>query len=624
MIGVLEPATGHRQVHPRRLEDGGDEVGDPAFRTVLLGVVRPVPRCVPQGEQPGPRRNAQRRPGEPRLRSPLRRVAVPAKGLVQLTTIVEAERPVVPGAKFDVERVRRLRLPFGLAQELSRDLDVAPDVGDHALDGECRRVRGFGACRLRRLGRHPCAALGVVEAADPAQHLGARGEHPGLLPARLAVGDQVPRLVDGLDGLVVGALQRHQCLGEPAPDRRLPRGGAPVHAAHPFPRERDRALGFSRPRGQLRGRQQQRDLVAVPRSLLGPHRVPDLQSLLHVPQRRAGSAEFFRLVRRAHQRGQRRRQVPATQTVIGEPGIATPMRRQCADAGRVRGVHAGPFARQQVVVHGLPQQRVPEPVMTVIDHEDVVMDGLPQRLLHVDRPDSCHLGDGRVRHVRARHRHRAQHPPRLLREAFQPRQQHIGEAVRHVVGRRSRGQHLLGEERVALAAAHEPVEHIGRQWPVRERRQERPGLVVGHRRDVHSLDGRRARQLRQQWPQRVPPVHLLGPVTRDHEQPLSPESADEERQQVAGRAVGPVDVLHDQHHGAVPRQIAQHSQHGVEQPQLAEVVFGPDPANVLFGRRRPHQRLPAARNGRRLRDQGGQGAPRRDGARHVRIAGRGE
>ena len=69
-------------------------------------------------------------------------------------------------------------------------------------------------------------------------------------------------------------------------------------------------------------------------------------------------------------------------------------------------------------------------------------------------------------------------------------------------------------------------------------------------------------------------IGLIGAHRRDEEHLLLPEVAHEKRQQVLGRAVRPLDVLHDDHDRADPRQSLEDPENELEQPDLREPLVG--------------------------------------------------
>ena len=93
--------------------------------------------------------------------------------------------------------------------------------------------------------------------------------------------------------------------------------------------------------------------------------------------------------------------------------------------------------------------------------------------------------------------------------------------------------------------------------------------------EAEVLDVRPPGQLGQQRAQRVAPVQVVAPVGDDERDRGRRRRPGQERDQVAGRAVGPVRVLDDQEDGATPGQVGQHAAHGLERRGLAGELVGP-------------------------------------------------
>jgi hypothetical protein len=153
--------------------------------------------------------------------------------------------------------------------------------------------------------------------------------------------------------------------------------------------------------------------------------------------------------------------------LTGEPDDQrAPLVRHGAQRPRARLVQPRPLPGQQIVVHGLLHQGVPEVVQFLAglvrgtDLEQPAVDRLPQRA------DQLVVGpaqDGRQKMVtdpprRQHHRHCRQQPLRGRGQPAHPAQQHVPQRPRQPVraGADPRGEELLGEERVALR----PVEHL--------------------------------------------------------------------------------------------------------------------------------------------------------------------
>ena len=76
-------------------------------------------------------------------------------------------------------------------------------------------------------------------------------------------------------------------------------------------------------------------------------------------------------------------------------------------------------------------------------------------------------------------------------------------------------------------------------------------------------------ELGQQRPQRMAAVELVGAVGQHQHDPLLAQAAGQERDKRAGRAIGPVHVLEDQHHRRGLAEQVEQFEHRLEQPQLA-------------------------------------------------------
>ena len=63
-------------------------------------------------------------------------------------------------------------------------------------------------------------------------------------------------------------------------------------------------------------------------------------------------------------------------------------------------------------------------------------------------------------------------------------------------------------------------------------------------------------------------VELLRAEGRDEEKPLVTQVPDEERQQIAGRAIGPVDVFDDEDDGLPLTETRQEDEDCLERPSL--------------------------------------------------------
>ncbi|MET3962191.1 hypothetical protein ABIE44_002125 [Marmoricola sp. OAE513] len=239
-------------------------------------------------------------------------------------------------------------------------------------------------------------------------------------------------------------------------------------------------------------------------------------------------------------------------------------RGQCLD---VRGVHPDPLARQQVAVHGLGEQRVPEAVEVVAGgHQDVELDGLAQRGLEVGGGHSGHLGEQRVGDPTAGDGRGPHHLVRHLAETVQTDQQQVGQVLGHRAARHGgRADELLDEERIALGARHDAGDvRLAQRFGV-QLLDQRPHVAGTERLELHPADPGHPAPLGSGAAQRVPSVQVVGPVRRDDRDRVLERAGEQEADQVAGGGVGPVDVLEHQQQRGGGRDPVEQSVHRVEQ-----------------------------------------------------------
>jgi hypothetical protein len=82
--------------------------------------------------------------------------------------------------------------------------------------------------------------------------------------------------------------------------------------------------------------------------------------------------------------------------------------------------------------------------------------------------------------------------------------------------------------------------------------------------EVNRDDAGQPQQFGHYGPQRVTPVQVVGPVAADEGDPFPVQHPGQERDQVPGRGVGPVQVFEDEEHGRHRRQLGQQAQHAAE------------------------------------------------------------
>ena len=208
-----------------------------------------------------------------------------------------------------------------------------------------------------------------------------------------------------------------------------------------------------------------------------------------------------------------------------------------------------PLAGQQVVVHRLAEQRVPEGVARALRHQHVHLDRLAQRLLEHARLDS---GGSRQQAVGDPAAGDAGRPDDLAGGVVEPveaDEQEVGEVGRHpTTGATGRSDELLDEERVALGAVDD-VGDLGVADGLGVQLVDERAHVGGRERvELEPIDAADARPLGDLGAQRVATVQVVGAVGRHDPDRTEEGPGEQEAEHVAGRLVGPVGVLDDEQH----------------------------------------------------------------------------
>ena len=141
-----------------------------------------------------------------------------------------------------------------------------------------------------------------------------------------------------------------------------------------------------------------------------------------------------------------------------------------------------------------------------------------------------------------------------------------GEAGRVGAG----GDKLLHVEGVSLRPGVDAVDE-SRCRDVSENRPDlEPHVVVGEPRDLEALDVGRAFDLDEPREKGVAAVELVAPVGPDDQDPLCADVPDQEGEELAGGAVGPVEVFDGEDDRALVRQAPERPEEG-----LVDVASGP-------------------------------------------------
>ena len=298
-----------------------------------------------------------------------------------------------------------------------------------------------------------------------------------------------------------------------------------------------------------------------------------------------------------HRPGPRRRTRPECR---GWPGSAGPVPRpfpgiasRCSSASRAlyRAVQPGPLAGEQVRVDRFPQQRVPEDIaFHAVGHEQLVRDRLTDRgLVFVGRQAGrgadearrrpCRPATAAVRSTRCAGSDSCS--TRLSRSAASP----AGRGARRSAGSAAdeRGEQFLRVIGVAFGPGHDVVAVRSLRSGRRRRHQmlgqgRRQMLSQGRgnqRGEIDRGDAGQPEQFGHYRPERVPPVQVVGPVGADQRDPFPVQHAGQERDQVPGGGIGPVQVLEHQEHRGGRRELGEQAERAAEHvlPGQAGTVF---------------------------------------------------
>ena len=210
-----------------------------------------------------------------------------------------------------------------------------------------------------------------------------------------------------------------------------------------------------------------------------------------------------------------------------------------------------PFAGQQVGLDDLSQQGVAQLVAVLVrpGHQQLVGDRGAQCLHQGLVFQAGDLGQEPVGDPPASHRHHCKDLPCQLGQRLDPATQQIPQRRWQLTGAGPDGpKQLLGEQRVALRTSEHRVDQVGGRRRPQNPDQLGHGLSPVQPGQLHALGAAAPVQDGQEGSQPVR-ARLVAAVAHHHQQPLAAQVADQEGQQVAGGAVGPVHVLDDSSSG---------------------------------------------------------------------------
>jgi hypothetical protein len=267
-------------------------------------------------------------------------------------------------------------------------------------------------------------------------------------------------------------------------------------------------------------------------------------------------------------------------------------------------VHLAELAGQQLIVHGLADQRVPERIAVRVGKQHICRHGGPYR---PGEDGAVHPGDRGEQPVTsplAAGARDADHLLRLLRQPAQAGYQQVAQRLRQPGAQLPVTKEGLHEQRVAVGAAIHGREQLITWLTADDPRDELVGVLTGEPAQIQPGDPADPAKLGEQRAQRVGTAQLIGPVGHHDQHAVQGRLVtNQERQKVRGRTIRPVQVLDEQDHRAGFGQALQQDEHLLEQPRpcLARIIR---PGRLAELRQQPGQ-LPGRAARQQLSDRGG-------------------
>ena len=251
------------------------------------------------------------------------------------------------------------------------------------------------------------------------------------------------------------------------------------------------------------------------------------------------------------------------------------------ERAREPGVIAGALARKELAVDDLLEERVPEGQVRVGRSagrdQDPAVDDLSERLTHDGRAELRDRGEQVVIDPGPRSRGDAEDLLALLGDRRHPRQDHVSEPRRQLAVPRlpGGGEDLLGVERVPVRPGPDPVDEVPGRRDSQLVGQQARQFVAIEPPEVDPVDPLGAFELGDIGRHDVARIEFVGPQGGDNEDAGIAQVPRQEREQVTGRRVSPLDVLDDQDQRRDTGQPLNDAEDELEQPPLGEPVVGP-------------------------------------------------
>ena len=258
-------------------------------------------------------------------------------------------------------------------------------------------------------------------------------------------------------------------------------------------------------------------------------------------------------------------------------------RRRDARAGLLSGeglghraVQSAALAGQQLLVGGLLEERVPERVDVAaagigLDDEELARHGAAQAVEEVRLVQAGDRGQQSVLDPPPRHGRGADDGLGQVRRGRQARHEDPAQRRRQrpALACRVAGHHqLLDEERVAVRALVDPIREARRRFLAEDPAQQLVRVRWVQALQVETLDPPAALELGQPRHQRMAAMELVGAERQEQQDAVRAQVADDERDAVPRRRVGPMQVFHHEQHWLALGEALEQAQQGLEHPGL--------------------------------------------------------
>ena len=250
----------------------------------------------------------------------------------------------------------------------------------------------------------------------------------------------------------------------------------------------------------------------------------------------------------------------------------TPVREQCLGAGPMQ---VEPLGRQQVVGHGLGEQRMPE-LITVLPArlQHVALDGGAECTAQRARVDAGDLLKKVVTHPATDDRRDPHHGLGVVVEVLDPGEKQPGKVAGVGATSLRCGGQLLSEEGVPLRPARDLLDHARLQVgadPTHDAAQ----VGVRQGAELDASEGGQPRPQRESAHKGMTAVDVVAAPGDEQAHAVGTAAREQQSEQLAGRLVGPVNVLDDDEHRPAATEGGERAVHRLDEIGAPDVPAHP-------------------------------------------------